>query len=110
MDPSLSPARSPETELTGRQRRHLRALAHHIVPVVIVGKDGVTDGVAEASSRALADHELIKVRVLETAPQQASETGAQLAQALGAHLAGRAGRIVILYRRNEDDPQIRLPS
>lgn len=110
MDPSVSPARSPATDLTGRQRRHLRALAHHIVPVVIVGKDGVTDGVAQASSRALADHELIKVRVLETAPQHASETGAQLAQALGAHVAGRAGRIVILYRRNEDEPQIRLPS
>lgn len=76
----------------------------------MIGKEGLTDGVTEACSQALFDHELIKVKVLETAPLESREAGAQLAEATGAHLAGRAGRILILYRRHEDQPQIKLPS
>ena len=54
-------------ELSGKARRHLRALGHHLRPVVLVGKEGVTSMLVEATQSALADHELIKVRLGENA-------------------------------------------
>lgn len=102
-------ARRPLGDLTGKQRRHLRGLAHSLAPVVQVGKDGVTVGVLDAAMQALDDHELIKVRVLEAAPLHRSEAAVELAEGTGAHVAGQSGRIVILYRMPAQDPQIRLP-
>jgi RNA-binding protein len=95
--------------LTGGQRRRLRALAHHLSPVVQVGKEGVTDSLLGAVEQALEDHELIKVRVLESAPVARKEAGQEIADWLGAHVAGGVGRVLILYRRHPNKPSIRLP-
>ena len=57
-----------EAALGGKQRRHLRALAHHLTPLVKIGKDGLGAGVVAAVKQALLDHELIKVKVLGGAP------------------------------------------
>ena len=96
--------------LTGKHRRHLRALAHHIDPVVQVGKGGMTDALTDAVDRALSDHELVKVRVLEGAPQDRHELAQPLADALRAHVVGTVGRIVILYRMRKKNPDIVLPA
>jgi RNA-binding protein len=101
---------SSHSVLTGKQRRHLRALAHHIDPVVQVGKGGMTDALTDAVDRALTDHELVKVRVLEGAPQDRHELARPLAHALRAHVVGTVGRIVILYRQRHKNPEIVLPS
>ena len=42
--------------LNGKQRRQLRALGHHLAAVVMVGSDGVTEGVIGAVDQALKDH------------------------------------------------------
>jgi len=102
--------RRPKADLTGKQRSHLRGLAHHLDPVVQVGKDGVTPALVAAVQRALDDHELIKVRVLEAAPQDRREVAPLLAEATGAHVVGQVGRLVLLYRMPKRDPRIRLPT
>jgi len=51
------------SELTSKQRQYLRGLAHPLAPVVRVGKAGVTDNVIAETRKALASHELIKVRI-----------------------------------------------
>jgi RNA-binding protein len=107
-EPAPPPARRPARDLTGKQRSFLRGLAHHLDPVVQVGKEGLSAGVEAALAQALADHELVKVRVLESSPVDRSEAGAPLAQAAGAHVVGMVGRILILYRRSEE-PVIELP-
>jgi RNA-binding protein len=96
--------------LTGKQRRHLRALAHHLDPVVQVGKGGMTDALTDAVDRALTDHELVKVRVLEGAPAGRDALAQPLADALRAHVVGTVGRIVILYRMRKQNPDIVLPA
>ena len=101
--------RKPDYELSGKQRGALRALAHHLTPLVQVGKNGVTEGVVLAAEEALALHELIKVSVLESAPAPRAEIAAPLALAAGAHLVGQVGRIVILYRMHEEKPTVELP-
>jgi RNA-binding protein len=50
-------------QLTEKQRRHLKGLAHRLKPVILMGNAGLTDAVVAETHRALADHELIKVRL-----------------------------------------------
>ena len=94
--------------LTGKQRRHLRALGHGLTPVVHIGKDGLTEAVARAVAQALADHELIKVKVLEGAPVDRKEAAAQLAEETGAELAQVLGRTFLLYKAHPTEPKIHI--
>jgi RNA-binding protein len=103
------PERRPKTDLTGKQRRALRAHAHHLEPLVRVGHEGLTDGLASATLDALERHELIKVKLLETAPIEKDDAGPWLAEHCGAHHVGTVGRTVLLYRRHKTTPQIPLP-
>lgn len=95
--------------LTGKQRSHLRGLAHALDPVVQVGKEGVSAAVVAAVSGALAAHELVKVRVLESSPLSRSDCAVALASATSAETVGEIGRIVMLYLRNPDRPRIVVP-
>jgi RNA-binding protein len=94
--------------LTGKQRRHLRALAHELHPIVQVGKGGVDDGLVAALDRALADHELVKVRVGESELSK-SELAEQLAAQTKSEVAQIIGNIVLVYRAHADKPVIELP-
>ena len=95
--------------LTGKQRRHLRALGHHLGAVVQVGHEGVTDAVARQTDQQLEAHELIKVKVSENAPQVRQEVARQLADRCSAHLAQVLGRTALLYRPRKEKPEIVLP-
>lgn len=94
--------------LTGKQRRQLRSLAHHLSPVVQIGNRGITDELVSAVDQALADHELIKVRIAEAAPVERKEAGSALADRVDAHDVGVVGRVLILYRRHAETPRIPL--
>ena len=88
--------------LTGKQRRALRALGHHLEPVVLVGQHGVTDAVVAAVDQALHDHELIKVKVNE-GPEDRKEAAQRLAEATGAELAQLLGRTALLFKKRDED-------
>ncbi len=96
-------------ELTGKQRRHLRALGHHLHPVVQVGHEGVNDAVVQHADAQLHAHELIKVRIGENSPQERHDAAEMLAGRTHAHLAQILGRTALLYRARKDDPQIVFP-
>lgn len=98
------------TVITSRQRAILRSLAHSLRPEQHIGKDGVTEALARSVTDALNNRELLKVRVLETAPGETQELGTRLAAMIdGAHLVQVIGRTLVLYRRHPQDPQITLP-
>lgn len=94
--------------LTGKQRRALRALAHRLSPVVLVGQAGITSEVVAAINDALLAHELIKVRLHR--PENKREMAAELARRCGAALCGLLGHMVILYRPHPQKPRIELPA
>lgn len=96
--------------LSGKARRHLRALGHHLTPVVLVGKEGLTDALGEATRVALESHELIKVKLGENADGDRRALAAALATATGSHLVGVVGRTLLLYRRRDKKPKIELPA
>jgi RNA-binding protein len=97
-------------ELTTRQRRHLRALGHHLDPVIQVGHQGLTDKLVGEAERVLETHELIKVRVGEHAPGERHAVAEELAQRTRSALAQVLGRTFLLYRARAEDPAIVLPS
>lgn len=94
------------TDLVGKDRRALRALGHHLEPVVQIGRQGITAALVEATFAALATHELIKVKILEGAPLDRKEAAAQLAEETGSELAQVLGRTFLLYKPNPDEPRI----
>jgi RNA-binding protein len=96
--------------LTPRQRAHLKALAHHLKPVVLIGKDGLSDAVVHQIDTALADHELIKVKLGEGAPLDRKEALAALPGATGAEVVQNLGRNFVLYRADPEKPRITLPA
>ena len=98
------------TGLSSRQRSALRALAHGLDPLVIVGKAGVTDAVIREVDEALAARELIKIRLAGDRDERESAADAIASRARAA-VAGRIGRVAILYRRHPDPARrtIELP-
>jgi RNA-binding protein len=91
---------------TGKQRRALRALGHHLRPVVQVGQDDVSDGVVGAVVQALLDHELIKVKVGEGSGLDRKAAAALLAEKTGSELIQVLGRTILLYKRHPEKPRI----
>lgn len=87
--------------LTGKQRRALRALGHHLEPVVIVGQHGVTEGVIAAVEQALQDHELIKVKINE-GPETRQEAAQKMAEGTQAELAQLLGRTALLFKKRKE--------
>ncbi|MEZ4392831.1 MAG: ribosome assembly RNA-binding protein YhbY [Polyangiales bacterium] len=96
-------------DLTSKQRRHLRALAHHLDAVVMIGNAGLTDAVVKAVDVAITRHELVKVRVDADSPDDRHEVSQTLAQRLNASEVQVIGRVLVLYRRHATEPKLSLP-
>jgi RNA-binding protein len=96
-------------ELTARQRSTLRSLAHPLKPMLHVGKEGVTDSFLETLETAFNTRELLKLKVLDSAPEEARESAASIAGRLDdVHVVQVIGRTVVLYRRHPTDAKIKL--
>ena len=83
--------------LKGSDRKHLRGLAHHLKPVVQVGRQGLIENLITTVSQALDAHELIKVKFVDFR-QQKEELSLEIATRTKSELAGLVGNIAILYR------------
>ena len=97
-------------QLSPKQRAHLKSLAQRIKPTLQVGKEGASQATAAAIREALNTRELLKVKILESAPASAQETGDELATMLGeAALVQVIGRTLVFYRPHPERPEIELP-
>lgn len=97
-------------KLTGKQARHLRALAHHLKPLLQLGKSGLSPEFLAKVDEALEQHELIKVKLLQNAMVDLGPAGEEIAQALGCAVAQKIGKTLLLYRPKSTDPVIKLPA
>ena len=96
--------------LTSKERAYLRSLANPIDTIVIVGKDGITDNVTIQVSDALKARELIKGKVLENSLLTAREVSDELCARCGCDAVQCIGSKFVLYKRNEKEPKIEVPS
>ncbi|MBW2609676.1 MAG: ribosome assembly RNA-binding protein YhbY [Deltaproteobacteria bacterium] len=98
-------------KLSSHQEKFLRGKAHHLDPVVMVGKNGVTESLIKMVNDALNSHELIKVRFVEFKDRK-KELSRELTKNSKSEIVGMIGHIAILYRQHpdEDKRKIELPS
>ena len=94
--------------MTSKQRAQLRSMANPLQPLYQIGKAGVTPAVTEQLDAALEARELIKITVLETAPESPKDTIETLAARLHAEPVQCIGKKLTLYRRNKENPRIEL--
>jgi RNA-binding protein len=99
----------PAPELSEKQRRYLRGLAHPLGAVIRIGKEGLTDAVAKETTRALFDHELIKVKGPGGDREARDAMFVTLAERTGSALVHRIGNVAVLYRPRADLKRILIP-
>ena len=95
--------------LTGKQKRQLRGLGHALKPVILIGKRELDQSVIDETGQALASHELIKVKLLESCLLDRHEAADTLAEATGSDIAQVLGRTFLLYRP-ADPSRMPLPA
>ncbi len=93
--------------LNSRQKQFLKAQAHHLKPVVMLGADGLSDSVKAELESSIDHHELIKVKV--NAGDTRKEQGQECADAVGAELISVVGRVAVLFRQRKDGSRFILP-
>ncbi|MDH4615614.1 ribosome assembly RNA-binding protein YhbY [Brevibacillus sp. AY1] len=95
--------------LTGKQKRFLRAEAHHLSPIFQVGKGGVNENMITQIKEALEVRELIKVSILQNNTDDKREVAEDLAAGAGAELVQLIGHTVVLYKESREHKTIKLP-
>ena len=87
--------------LSTKQKQHLKGLAHPLKPVVMLGNNGLTEGVLAEIEQALGHHELIKVKIAS----EDRETKALIVEAIvretGACNVQVIGKTLVLYAQRQ---------
>ena len=94
--------------LTSKQRARLKSIAASTETILQIGKGGVGDQLVKQVDDALTARELVKLRALETAPEEPGELAQALAEATGSQVVQVIGRRLVLYRKNPKKPVILL--
>lgn len=92
-------------KLKGSARKYLRSEAHHLKPVVMVGRNGVSEQLIGSVDAALKDHELIKVKFLDYKDEK-KEISQEIASKTKSEVVGIIGNIAIFYRQHPQ-PEMR---
>ena len=94
--------------LTSKQRAMLKSIAASTETILQIGKGGVGEQLVKQVDDALTARELVKLRALETAPEEPGELAQALAEATGSQVVQVIGRRLVLYRKNPKKPVILL--
>lgn len=94
--------------LSTKQKQFLKGLAHHLNPVVILGGNGLTEGVLAEIDNALSHHELIKVKVAGADRETKQLIIDAILRETQSAAVQTIGHILVLYRPSEEQ-KISLP-
>lgn len=86
--------------LSTADKKHYRTIAHNLNPVVMVGDKGLTENLIEELSRALHDHELIKVKISVGDRNDRATIIDTLIAETKSELVQSIGKIVVLLKKN----------
>ncbi len=89
-----------KVDLTGKEKKYLRGLAHELEPIVFVGKQGITNNIIVAINDAIDANELIKIKFQDFKDEK-KELSKSLAEQSKTELCGLVGNIAIFYRQNK---------
>ncbi len=94
--------------MTGRQKRHLRSLAHPLKPIVNLGKQGLSRETKREIESQLLDHELIKCKVLDSCPLSKKECAEEISTMKEIEVVQIIGKTLILFSAHPEDPKIKF--
>ena len=89
--------------LTGKQVRQLRSLAHHLNPIIHIGKSDITDALVKETEAALENRELIKCAVQDGSDLETREAADMLAERTNADVVQVIGHRFSRYRESSRD-------
>lgn len=85
--------------MTSSQRKILTSAASNLNALVIVGQNGLTDGIVQKTAKVIDDHELIKVKFNEFKDEK-KELTQELCEKIGAECVRVIGNVAILYKES----------
>ncbi|MGN0901804.1 MAG: ribosome assembly RNA-binding protein YhbY [Succinivibrio sp.] len=93
--------------LNSHQRQFLKAQAHSLKPVILLGNDGLSEAVLKELDTSIEHHELIKIRL--NAGDSRKEQAELAAKTVKAELVSVVGRVAVLFRQRKEDSRFILP-
>ena len=94
--------------LAKEQKKQLKALIVNDKTKYQVGKSEITESLITMLDKALDARELIRVEVLKNATTPIMELTLDLSSKLHADVVSVVGRVIVLFRRNKENPKIKL--
>lgn len=94
--------------LTNKQKQYLKSLAHPLKPVVMIGANGLTEGVLVEIEHALSHHELIKVKISTEERETKNLIAEAIIRETKAYFVQQIGSILTIFRTS-DNKKITLP-
>ena len=95
--------------LSPTQKKALKAQAHDLDPVVLIGDKGLTDSVIKEIDMNLNAHGLIKVRVTGDDRDARLEYAQTICEQTGAALVQHIGKLLVLFRQKPDVAEVIKP-
>ena len=94
--------------LTPKQKRELKGLASTLKTRYQIGKNEISDTLVAMLDKALTAHELIKIDVMKGCSLPIMEIAIDISNKLGTEIVEVMGRVIVLFRRNKDNPKIKI--
>ena len=94
--------------LTPKQKRELKGLASTLKTRYQIGKNDISDTLIDMLEKALVAHELIKIDVMKGCALPIMEIAIDLSNRLNAEIVEVMGRVIVLFRRNKENPKIKI--
>ena len=95
-------------KLTPTQIRFLRAQAHHLRPLVLVGDAGLSDAVLKEIAATIKAHELIKIKVANDERSERETMLSTICESVGAAAVQHIGKTLLVYKPAAE-AKIKLP-
>jgi RNA-binding protein len=94
-------------QLGGKQKRKLKSLAHHLKPVVLIGKNGISSSLMASLEDALQAHELIKIKFIDFKDEK-RDLLKEIAAQTGAEVISLIGNIATVFRQHADETKRKI--
>ncbi|MGK0500077.1 MAG: RNA-binding protein [Oceanicoccus sp.] len=88
-------------ELTNNRKKELRAIGHHLKPIIMIAEKGLTESIHKEVDRALDDHELIKIKININNPAMRKTLATDICESHKAALVQSIGKMALICRRTK---------
>jgi len=87
--------------LTKDQIKHFKTIGHGLNPVVTIAQNGLSKNVQAEIDRALADHELIKVKIAVDDREARKQFSQDVAANSSSELVQEIGKVALFFKASK---------